>query len=92
MNNLHAYIFLNSSKYALDTLTDWYEKKPNNKELQNLIKSIGYMIEHTNMVELERQMYQDHFNLLSEEHLKLKNELNEIWDAKDKSNTTTKNR
>lgn len=92
MNNLHSYIFLNSSKYALDTLTDWYEKKPNNKELQNLIKSIGYMIEHTNMIELERQMYKDHFNLLSEEHLKLKNELNEIWDAKGKNNTTTKNR
>lgn len=76
----------------MDTLTDWYEKKPNNKELQNLIKSVQYIIEHTNMVELERQMYQDHFNLLSEEHLKLKNELNDIWDAKDKSNTTTKNR
>lgn len=76
----------------MDTLTDWYEKKPKNKELQNLIKSVQYIIEHTNMVELERQMYQDHFNLLSEEHLKLKNELNEIWDAKGKNNTTTKNR
>ena len=92
MNNLHSYIFLNSTKYALDTLTKWYEKKPNNKELQNLIKSVQYIIEHTNMVELERQMYKDHFNLLSEEHLKLKHELNDIWDAKDKNNTTTKNR
>ena len=76
----------------MDTLTDWYEKKPKNKELQNLIKSVQYIIEHTNMIELERQMYKDHFNLLSEEHLKLKNELNEIWDAKGKNNTTTKNR
>lgn len=82
MNNLHSYIFLNSSKNALDTLTDWYEKKPNNKELQNLIKSVQYIIEHTNMVELERQLYKDHFNLLSEEHIKLKNELKELWDAK----------
>lgn len=44
------------------------------------------------MVELERQMYKDHFNLLSEEHLKLKKELNDLWDAKDTNNTTTKNR
>jgi hypothetical protein len=82
MNTLHSYIFLNSSKYALDVLDKWHKKKPDNVELQNLIKSIGYIIEHTNMIEMERQLYQDHFNLLSEEHLKLKNELNEIWDAK----------
>ena len=82
MNNLHSYIFLNSSKYALDTLTDWYKKKPKNKELQNLIKSVQYIIEHTNMVELERQMYKDHLNLLAEEHSKLKHELNELWKVK----------
>ena len=82
MNPLHSYIFLNSTKYALDTLTKWYEKKPNNKELQNLIKSIQYIVEHTNMVELERQLYKDHLDLLGEEHLKLKNELNELWNAK----------
>jgi len=34
------------------------------------------------MVELERQLYKDHLDLLSEEHLKLKNELNDIWNAK----------
>ena len=82
MNPLHSYIFLNSTKYALDTLTKWYEKKPQNVELQNLIKSIQYIVEHTNMVELERQLYKDHLDLLSEEHLKLKNELNELWNAK----------
>lgn len=82
MNNLHSYIFLNSSNNALDTLTKWYEKKPNNKELQDLIKSIQYIIEHANMIEIERQLYKDHFNLLSEEHIKLKNELKELWDAK----------
>lgn len=82
MNNLHSYIFLNYSKYALDTLTNWYEKKPKNKELQNLIKSVQYIIEHTNMIELERQLYKDHFNLLADEHLKLKQELNELWKAK----------
>lgn len=82
MNTLHSYIFLNSTKYALDTLTKWYEKKPHNKELQNLIKSIQYIVEHANMVELERQLYKDHLDLLSEEHLKLKNELNELWNAK----------
>ena len=82
MNPLHSYIFLNSTKYALDTLTNWYEKKPQNKELQNLIKSIQYMVEHTNIVELERQLYKDHLDLLSEEHIKLKNELKELWNAK----------
>lgn len=82
MNTLHSYIFLNSSKYALDTLTKWYEKKPKNKELQNLIKSIQYIVEHTNMIELERQLYKDHLDLLSEEHIKLKNELKDLWDAK----------
>jgi len=63
-------------------LNKWYEKKPNNKELQDLIKSFQYIVEHTNMVELERQLYKDHFDLLSEEHIKLKNELKELWDAK----------
>lgn len=63
-------------------MTKWYEKKPNNKELQDLIKSIQYIIEHANMIELERQLYKDHFNLLSEEHIKLKKELKELWDAK----------
>jgi len=82
MNNLHSYIFLNSTNNALDILNKWYEKKPNNKELQDLIKSFQYIVEHTNMVELERQLYKDHFNLLSEEHIKLKNELKELWDAK----------
>lgn len=82
MHNLHSYIFLNSSNYALDVLTKWYEKKPNNVELQNLIKSFQYIVEHTNMIELERQLYKDHFNLLSEEHIKLKNELKQLWDAK----------
>jgi len=91
MNPLHSYIFLNSTKYALDTLTKWYEKKPQNKELQNLIKSIQYIVEHTNMVELERQLYKDHLDLLSEEHLKLKYELNDIWNAKRKNDTTTEN-
>lgn len=82
MNNLHSYIFLNSTNNALDILNKWYEKKPNNKELQDLIKSFQYIVEHTNMVELERQLYKDHFDLLSEEHIKLKNELKELWDAK----------
>ena len=82
MNNLHSYIFLNSTNNALYILNKWYEKKPNNKELQDLIKSFQYIVEHTNMVELERQLYKDHFNLLSEEHIKLKNELKELWDAK----------
>ena len=63
-------------------MNKWYEKKPNNKELQDLIKSFQYIVEHTNMVELERQLYKDHFDLLSEEHIKLKNELKELWDAK----------
>jgi hypothetical protein len=82
VNNLHSYIFLNSTNNALDILNKWYEKKPNNKELQDLIKSFQYIVEHTNMVELERQLYKDHFDLLSEEHIKLKNELKELWDAK----------
>ena len=43
------------------------KRKPNNKELQDLIKSIQYIIEHANMIEMERQLYKDHFNLLSEE-------------------------
>lgn len=82
MNNLHSYIFLNSTKYVLDVLQKWHKKKPQNVELQNIIKSIGYIVEHTNMIEMERQLYKEHFDLLLEEHKKLKNELNELWDAK----------
>ena len=82
MNNLHSYIFLNSTKYALDTLTKWHEKKPDNKELQNLIKSFQYIVEHANMVELERQLYKDSLNLLQEKHTELKQELNELWKTK----------
>lgn len=82
MNNLHSYIFLNSSNYALDVLTKWYEKKPNNKELQNLIKSFQYIVEHTNMVELERQLYKDSMSLMEDKCKELQTQLEEIWKIK----------
>jgi len=85
VNNLHSYIFLKSSKYALDTLTNWYEKKPNNKELLDLIKSVQYIVEHTNMVELERQLYRDGFNRLEKRCLQLQQEVNDLWGKEPKN-------
>ena len=61
-------------------------KKPNNKELQDLIKSVQYIVEHTNMVELERQLYRDGFNRLEKRCLQLQQEVNDLWgkEPKDK--------
>lgn len=86
MNNLHQYIFLNRTEHALDVLTKWYDKKPNNKELQDLIKSVQYIIEYGNMVELERQLYRDGFNRLEKRCLQLQQEVNDMWgkEPKDK--------
>lgn len=79
MSDLHSYIFLNRTNHALDVLTKWYKKKPNNKELQELIKSVQYIIEHANMVERERQVYRDSFVNLERRCLHLQQELNDVW-------------
>ena len=86
MNDLHQYVFLSRSNHALDVLTKWYQKKPNNKELQDLIKSVQYIIEHTNMVELERQLYRDGFNQLEKRCLQLQQEVNDIWGTENPTN------
>lgn len=86
MNDLHQYVFLSRSNHALDVLTKWYQKKPNNKELQDLIKSVQYIIEHTNMVELERQAYRDGFNQLEKRCLQLQQEVNDIWGTENPTN------
>lgn len=85
MNDLHQYIFLNRTEHALDVLTKWYDKKPNNKELQDLIKSVQYIVEHTNMVELERQLYRDGFNRLEKRCLQLQQEVNDLWGKEHKN-------
>jgi len=82
MHNLHQYIFLNRSNHALDVLTKWYEKKPDNEELQDLIKSVQYIIEHTNMVEIERQLYRDTYRQLKDRCLELEIENKELWETK----------
>lgn len=79
MNDLHQYIFLNRTEHALDVLTKWYDKKPNNKELQDLIKSVQYIIEYGNMVERERQVYRDSFVSLERRCLHLQQEVNDLW-------------
>ena len=86
MNDLHQYVFLSRSNHALDVLTKWYQKRPNNKELQDLIKSVQYIIEHTNMVELERQAYRDGFNQLEKRCLELQQEVNDIWGTENPTN------
>lgn len=85
MNDLHSYVFLNRTNHALDVLTKWYEKRPDNKELQQLIKSVQYIVEHTNMVELERQLYRDGFNRLEKRCLQLQQEVNDMWGKEPKN-------
>ena len=85
MNDLHQYIFLNRTEHALDVLTKWYDKKPNNKELQDLIKSVQYIIEYGNMVERERQVYRDSFVSLEKRCLHLQQEVNDLWGKEPKN-------
>ena len=82
MHNLHQYIFLNRTDHALDILTKWYNKKPDNKELQDLIKSVQYIVEHTNMVEIERQLYRDSYRQLQDRCIELELENKELWQTK----------
>jgi len=77
MNLLQKSLYVNYAEYTVDLLTKWKEKKPDNVELTNLIKSIDFMMSYNNLLELERDLYKETYQKYENICLELRKELSE---------------